>query len=52
MRFTEAYLTLKNSSRLFSNNLDEFFKVRYASVKRMVDAEDSGDTWINSEGLL
>ncbi|MGB1044286.1 MAG: polyphosphate kinase 1, partial [Flavobacteriaceae bacterium] len=34
---------------IFSNNLDEFFKVRYASVKRMVDTEDSGETWINSE---
>lgn len=34
---------------IFSNNLDEFFKVRYASVKRMVDADDSVETWINSE---
>ncbi|MAJ38087.1 MAG: polyphosphate kinase 1 [Flavobacteriaceae bacterium] len=34
---------------IFSNNLDEFFKVRYASVKRIVNTEDSGETWINSE---
>ena len=34
---------------IFSNNLDEFFKVRYASVKRMVDVDDSVETWINSE---
>ena len=34
---------------IFSNNLDEFFKVRYASVKRMVDTENSEETSINSE---
>ena len=25
---------------IFSNNLDEFFRVRYATVKRIVDAGD------------
>ena len=27
---------------IFSNNLDEFFKVRYATVKRIVDAGKGG----------
>ena len=27
---------------IFSNNLDEFFKVRYATVKRIVDAGKTG----------
>ncbi|MBQ0741329.1 polyphosphate kinase 1, partial [Aquimarina celericrescens] len=27
---------------IFSNNLDEFFKVRYATVKRIVEAGKSG----------
>ena len=29
---------------IFSNNLDEFFKVRYATVKRIVDAGKGGKT--------
>ena len=27
---------------IFSNNLDEFFKVRYATIKRIVEAGKSG----------
>ena len=34
---------------IFSNNLDEFFKVRYATVKRIVDAGKSGKSVLGGE---
>ncbi|MEK6155234.1 polyphosphate kinase 1 [Flavobacteriaceae bacterium 3-367] len=34
---------------IFSNNLDEFFKVRYATVKRIVDAGKSGKRVLGGE---
>ncbi len=34
---------------IFSNNLDEFFKVRYATVKRIVDAGKSGKSALGGE---
>ncbi|KPM30419.1 Polyphosphate kinase [Croceitalea dokdonensis DOKDO 023] len=34
---------------IFSNNLDEFFKVRYATVKRIVDAGRSGKSVLGGE---
>lgn len=34
---------------IFSNNLDEFFKVRYATVKRIVQAGKSGKSMLGGE---
>ena len=34
---------------IFSNNLDEFFKVRYAAVKRIVEAGKSGKSVLGGE---
>lgn len=34
---------------IFSNNLDEFFKVRYATVKRIVDAGKTGKSVLGGE---
>jgi polyphosphate kinase len=34
---------------IFSNNLDEFFKVRYATVKRIVEAGKSGKSVLGGE---
>ncbi|AKA33998.1 polyphosphate kinase 1 [Flagellimonas lutaonensis] len=34
---------------IFSNNLDEFFKVRYATVKRIVDAGKKGKSVLGGE---
>ncbi|NNL09030.1 MAG: polyphosphate kinase 1 [Croceitalea sp.] len=34
---------------IFSNNLDEFFKVRYATVKRIVDAGKSGKSVLGGQ---
>ncbi|MGC1517055.1 MAG: polyphosphate kinase 1 [Maribacter sp.] len=34
---------------IFSNNLDEFFKVRYATVKRIVDAGKQGKSVLGGE---
>ncbi|MFS4448057.1 polyphosphate kinase 1 [Maribacter sp. 2307UL18-2] len=34
---------------IFSNNLDEFFKVRYATVKRIVDAGKKGKSALGGE---
>tara|TARA_R110002020_G_scaffold466202_1_gene688567 strand:+ start:140355 stop:142319 length:1965 start_codon:yes stop_codon:yes gene_type:complete len=34
---------------IFSNNLDEFFKVRYATVKRIADAGKSGKSVLGGE---
>lgn len=34
---------------IFSNNLDEFFKVRYATVKRIVDAGRTGKSVLGGE---
>ncbi len=34
---------------IFSNNLDEFFKVRYATVKRIVEAGKSGKSALGGE---
>jgi len=34
---------------IFSNNLDEFFKVRYATVKRIVDVGKSGKSVLGGE---
>src|SRR6056300_150918 len=34
---------------IFSNNLDEFFKVRYATVKRIVQAGKSGKSVLGGE---
>lgn len=34
---------------IFSNNLDEFFKVRYATVKRIVDAGNLGKSVLGGE---
>lgn len=34
---------------IFSNNLDEFYKVRYATVKRIVDAGKSGKSVLGGE---
>ncbi|MFH6604520.1 polyphosphate kinase 1 [Maribacter algicola] len=34
---------------IFSNNLDEFFKVRYATVKRIIDAGKSGKSVLGGE---
>ncbi len=34
---------------IFSNNLDEFFKVRYATVKRIVDAGKNGKSVLGGE---
>lgn len=34
---------------IFSNNLDEFFKVRYATVKRIVDAGRKGKSMLGGE---
>ena len=32
---------------IFSNNLDEFFKVRYATVKRIAQSENRGkELWV------
>ena len=39
---------------IFSNNLDEFFKVRYATVKRIaqMEAESNSPKTTNAEALL
>ena len=34
---------------IFSNNLDEFFKVRYATVKRIVEAGKKGKSVLGGE---
>ena len=34
---------------IFSNNLDEFFKVRYATVKRIVEAGRKGKSVLGGE---
>ena len=34
---------------IFSNNLDEFFKVRYATVKRIFDAGKSGKSVLGGD---
>lgn len=34
---------------IFSNNLDEFFKVRYATIKRIVDAGKTGKSALGGE---
>ena len=34
---------------IFSNNLDEFFKVRYATVKRIVEAGKTGKSVLGGE---
>ncbi len=34
---------------IFSNNLDEFFKVRYATVKRILEAGKTGKSNLSSE---
>ena len=34
---------------IFSNNLDEFFKVRYATVKRIVEAGRTGKSVLGGE---
>ena len=34
---------------IFSNNLDEFFKVRYATVKRIVDVGKTGKSVLGGE---
>ena len=34
---------------IFSNNLDEFFKVRYATVRRIVEAGKSGKSVLGGE---
>ena len=34
---------------IFSNNLDEFFKVRYAAVKRIVESGKSGKSVLGGE---
>jgi len=34
---------------IFSNNLDEFFKVRYAAVKRIVEAGKTGKSVLGGE---
>ena len=34
---------------IFSNNLDEFFKVRYATVKRIVEAGKSGKSVLGGD---
>ncbi|MGB5666519.1 MAG: polyphosphate kinase 1, partial [Maribacter sp.] len=34
---------------IFSNNLDEFFKVRYATVKRIVEAGKTGKSALGGE---
>ena len=34
---------------IFSNNLDEFFKVRYATVKRIVDAGKAGKSVLGGQ---
>src|SRR5690554_4378093 len=40
---------------IFSNNLDEFFKVRYATIKRIVEARKTGRSFfggISAKDLL
>jgi len=37
---------------IFSNNLDEFFKVRYATVKRIVDAGKKGKSVLGQEAKI